>query len=62
MNRSEKIALEMLDEIERARSGIIALDELEQKLWRLLDAADASFSPVIAGRVDDLVLYILSAN
>ncbi len=48
----------MLDEIDRARSGVLTLDELEQKLWRLLDVAGANFPPVLAGRVEDLVLEL----
>jgi|GEM_PF-5111794 len=58
MNGSDKIVLEMLDEIDRARSGVLPLDELEQKLWRLLDAAGAAFPPTVAGRVEDLVLEL----
>lgn len=50
--------LQMLDEIDRARSGVISLDDLEQNLWRLLDAADESFSPVVAGQVEDLALEL----
>lgn len=54
----EKIVIEMLDEIDRARSGTLPLDELEQKLWRLLDAAGSDFPPVVASRVEDLVLEL----
>lgn len=58
MNRNHQVALEMLDEIDRARSGVIPLDELEQRLWRLLDSADAGFPPRVASRVEDLVLSL----
>ena len=59
MNRhNEKIAVEMLDEIDRARSGSLSLEDLEFRLWRLLEATDTSFPPVVAGRVEDMVLEI----
>ena len=48
----------MLDEIDLARSGSISLEELEQKLWRLLDRADGNFPLSVAGRVEELVLKI----
>lgn len=48
----------MLDEIDRARSGVLALDELEEKLWRLLDQTDEAFPPILSGRVEDFVLEL----
>lgn len=58
MDHNQKLALDMLDEIEHARSGSIGLDELEEKLWRLLDATDEGFSPIVAGKVEDMVLAL----
>ena len=58
MEVNKKIALKMLDEIDLARSGSISLEELEQKLWRLLDRADGNFPLSVAGRVEELVLKI----
>lgn len=48
----------MLDEIDRALSGALPLEELEERLWRLLDATDSAFPPGIAGSVEDLVLKL----
>ena len=56
MDKNRKLALEMMDEIDRARAGVLALEELEEKLWRLLDATEPGFPPVVASRVEDLVL------
>lgn len=59
MNQAnEKIAVQMLDEIDRARSGSLPLEELEYRLWRLLEAADETFPRIVAGQVEDLVLEI----
>lgn len=58
MTRNEQIAIEILDEIDRARSGSLKLDELETKLWRLLDATDEGFPHYIAGLVENLVVNI----
>ncbi|RZA09616.1 MAG: hypothetical protein EOP11_01105 [Proteobacteria bacterium] len=55
MSRNEAIAVEMLNEIDRARSGSLKLDELEERLWRLLDAVDETFPNILAGRVENLV-------
>lgn len=56
--RNEQAVLDMLDEIDRARLGVLSLDELEEKLWRLLDQTDESFPPVLSGRVEDFVLEL----
>jgi hypothetical protein len=56
MDTNQKIAIEMLEEIDRARSGQRQLEELEERLWRLLDGTDEGFPPVLAGKVEDLVL------
>ena len=58
MAANDKYIIEMLDEIDRARSGTIPLDELEQKLWRLLDSVDQTFPNVVASRVEDMVLEL----
>ena len=58
MPRNEQAVLDMLDEIDRARLGVLSLDELEEKLWRLLDQTDESFPPVLSGRVEDFVLEL----
>jgi hypothetical protein len=59
MNKeNEKIAVQMLDEIDRARSGSLGLEELEYRLWRLLEATDETFPRIVAGQVEDLVLEI----
>lgn len=59
MNKeNEKIAVQMLDEIDRARSGSLGLEELEFRLWRLLEAVDGTFPRIVAGQVEDLVLEI----
>jgi len=59
MNKeNEQIAVQMLDEIDRARSGSLPLEDLEYRLWRLLDAVDESFPRIVAGQVEDLVLEI----
>jgi hypothetical protein len=55
---NQAAALEMLDEIDRAQSGALGLEELEQRLWRLLDATDERFPPTISSRVEDLVLQL----
>lgn len=56
MKRNQEIALQMLDEIDQARTGSLPLDVLEERLWRLLDATEHGFSPIVAGKVDELVL------
>lgn len=56
--KNEKIAIEMLDEIDRARSGSLSLEDLEFRLWRLLEATDTEFPRIVAGQVEDLVLEI----
>lgn len=53
-NENQKIVLEMLDEIERTRSGNRTIEELEEKLWRLLDATGPDFPVTLAGQVDEL--------
>ncbi len=58
MNPLHQIAIEMLEVIDENRSGIASLDELEAKLWRLLDRAGESFPPILAGKVEDLVLEL----
>jgi len=58
MNRNQEIAVEMLDEIDRARSGSLSLSDLEYKLWRLLDGTQEGFPKTVAARVEDLVLEI----
>lgn len=58
MSQNQNIAIEMLDEIDRARSGSLPLDQLEYKLWRLLDAVGMDFPKSVAGRVENLVLEI----
>ena len=56
MNPSnEKLAIQMLEEIDRARSGTLSLDELETRLWRLLESTDQSFPLIVASQVEDLV-------
>jgi hypothetical protein len=55
MTRNQQLALEMLNEIDSARSGGQPLEQLEERLWRLLDATDAAFPPTVASRVEDLV-------
>lgn len=55
MSRNEQIALEILNEMERARSGALALDELETTLWRLLERTDLGFPSVLSGRVENFV-------
>lgn len=55
MNNNQKIALEMLEQIDRARSGTMNLEQLEENLWRLLDAAGRDFPVVVAGKVDEMV-------
>ena len=58
LSANQKAALAMLDEIDRAQSGSLPLDELEEKLWRLLESTDSAFPPIVAGRVEDLVLKL----
>jgi hypothetical protein len=55
VNRNEQVALEILDEIERARNGSLGLDELEQRIWRLVESADDDFPPILAGQAETLV-------
>ena len=55
MNNNQKIALEMLEQIDRARTGALTIDQLEENLWRLLDAGGAAFPVVVAGQVDEMV-------
>jgi hypothetical protein len=55
---NHKAALEMLDCIDRAQSGSLPLEELEEKLWRLLDSTTTEFPPGLSGRVEDLVLKL----
>lgn len=55
MSRNEKVALEILNEIDRARSGTVSLDELEHNVWRLLEAADHDFPKTLAGRLEGFV-------
>jgi hypothetical protein len=50
--------VQMLDEIDRARSGSLGLEELEYRLWRLLEATDETFPRIVAGQIEDLVLEI----
>ena len=45
----------MLDEIDRARSGALTIEQLEEKLWRLLDETDLGFPVTVAGQVEELV-------
>lgn len=56
MDKNRQLALEMLEEIDRARGGHLPLGELEEKLWRLLDATGPGFPLSVAGQVEDLVL------
>lgn len=56
MDKNQRIALEMLDELDRAKAGVLTLDELEEKLWRLLDGTGPGFPLPVASRVEDLVL------
>lgn len=58
MNLSHQIALEMLEAIDENRSGTLSLDHLEERLWRLLDKAGTTFPPILAGKVEDLVLEL----
>ena len=55
MGKNEKVALEILDEIDRARAGNLSLDELEHNLWRLLETTEPGFPNVLASRVENLV-------
>ena len=55
MERNESIAIEILNEIDRARSGSQNLDELESKIWRLLERADDRFPRILAGRIEGMV-------
>ncbi|MGZ3694522.1 MAG: hypothetical protein ACXWQO_10105 [Bdellovibrionota bacterium] len=55
LSKNQKIVLEMLDEIERTRSGMRTIEELEEKLWRLLDGTDLSFPVTVASQVEELV-------
>jgi hypothetical protein len=52
---NEQIAVEILNVIERARSGNLALDELERTLWRLLERTDLAFPALLSGCVENLV-------
>jgi hypothetical protein len=58
MSRNKEIAIQILEEIDRARSGNFPLEELEQKLWRLIESADEGFPLGISGRVEDMVLEL----
>jgi hypothetical protein len=58
VNQNEKVALEILDEIDRARSGSLTLDELEERIWRLLETADRDFPSILAGKAESLVQNI----
>lgn len=58
MSENEKLALEMLNEIDRARSFNLSMDDLEQRLWRLLDQVDEDFPKILAGKVENLVQEI----
>jgi hypothetical protein len=55
MNSNAKVALEILDEIERARSGALPLEELESRVWRLLERTDPAFPRILAGRLEGFV-------
>lgn len=55
MKANEKVALELLDEIERARSGNLPLEDLESRLWRVLETAGCDFPAILAGQVESLV-------
>lgn len=55
MAQNQKIALEILDEIDRARAGNLTLDELEQRLWRLLESTERGFPEVLSSSVENLV-------
>lgn len=56
--KNEKIALEILDEIDRARGGSLTLEELEQRIWRLLDQTGPDFPQILAGKAENLVQSI----
>lgn len=58
MIKVQEIISAMLAEIERGRSGEISLEELEERLWRLLDRAGTSFPPILAGQVEEFVLEL----
>jgi hypothetical protein len=55
VSRNQQVVLEILNAIDRCRSGNVTLDDLERSIWRLLEQADASFPRVLAGRVETLV-------
>jgi len=55
VKENERLALEMLDEIERCRTGSLSLDDLESRLWRLLESVGREFPPILAGQVESLV-------
>ena len=55
MSRPQTVALEILDVLDQARSNNIPLDDLEQRLWRLLEEAGPQFPSILAGQVESLV-------
>lgn len=54
-DQNQMAVLDMLEEIERARSGRVDSDHLEERLWRLLDATGPGFPVGLAGQVEELV-------
>jgi hypothetical protein len=54
-SQNQLAVLDMIEQIERARSGMVDSDKLEEKLWRLLDSTGLGFPPTLAGQVDELV-------
>lgn len=54
-SESQKVALEMLEQIERNRSGAFPLEALEEKLWRLLDRVGPGFPATLAGQIEEMV-------
>ncbi len=53
MGRNEEAVLEILNAIDRARSGSASLDELETNVWRLPESPN--LPPILGGRLENFV-------